>query len=120
MNDIKKDEPHVYAGNLSPEELFEWMQDIRGLSSVGRGGVTNILTLAASEKESASGVLDRLRMYIKYYSNQTVRYENPPQSWQEILKLSQGLEEIFLCFVQSVDLCLSQFEEIRNSQEHKK
>ncbi|ECC6921616.1 hypothetical protein DAE56_22915 [Salmonella enterica] len=116
MNEIKKDEPHVYAGNLSPEELFEWIQGIRGLSSVGRGGVDNILTLATSEKESASRMLNRLRMYIKYYSNQTVRYENPPQSWQEILKLSQELEGVFLCFVQSVDSCLSQFAEIQNSQ----
>lgn len=28
MNDTKKDEPHVYAGNLSPEELRTWLNDL--------------------------------------------------------------------------------------------
>lgn len=105
MNEIKKDEPHVYAGNLSPDELRDWLNDLAELANKTDGfGARTIDVCLNGMTAKARGLVDDLTKRVNFLQCREIsRSEGHATAIQEDLIRYQGILKSLSDFLRSVE-----------------
>ncbi|EAS0614494.1 hypothetical protein E8Q24_19425 [Salmonella enterica] len=105
MNDIKKDEPYVYAGSLSPEELRTWLNDLaksanRADSFWARAIDDRLRGMTATARD----LVDELAEKVNFLQCQEIkRSEDHTSAIQADLLHCQGLLKIVSDFLRAAE-----------------
>lgn len=105
MNDIKKDEPHVYAGNLSPEELRDWLNSLaESANKADSFGARAIDVCLDGMTAKARGLVGDLTKRVNFLQCREIsRSEDHATAIQADLIRCQGILKSVSDFLRSVE-----------------
>ncbi|MCO7512368.1 hypothetical protein NJH77_24275 [Serratia fonticola] len=117
MGNVTK-KPCIFAGDLSPEELRIWLNQMAGSAGVHGDGIDSLATAVMSLQSEAAFVGTQLIKKIEFLADpEIIRSEEHSAAIQEDLRLLREICQSVHAFHQAIDTSLKQLIESKRKGE---